>query len=299
METHSPWDIQGKTVLVTGGSAGIGTATVVALVEQGAHVIFTSRSAARGEAALQEIRSRLSPQTTGTAQLRLLDLASFASIAAFSEQLLREVPALHVVVHNAGLIQGERRETTDGLEMTFGTNHMGPFYLHQLLEERIRQSAPARIVVVASNAHRRITRGLDFADLQAQKHYDPVTSYSASKLANILFARHLSRRLDGSGITVNSLHPGVVASQFNSVGGAGGLWGFVFTWMRPILLTPERGARTTVFLCTDPSVSTISGAYFKRCKQARPTRAGQDDAAAARLWDASLALCPAPSTPPT
>ena len=146
-----PWDVGGKTVLVTGGNSGIGKATVIELVRRGAHVHFTSRSPAKGEAALVEIQAAAGGPGAGTVQVRQLDLASFQSIQSFAKDLLDQVPALHVLVHNAGIIQRERRETVDGFEVTFGTNHLGTFFLNQMLLPLLRKSAPSRIVVVASN----------------------------------------------------------------------------------------------------------------------------------------------------
>ena len=292
-----PWDVRGKTVLVTGGNSGIGKATVVELVRRGAHVQFTSRSAAKGEAALGEIQASARGPGAGTVQVRQLDLASFQSIDSFAKDLLDQVPALHVLVHNAGLIQTERRETVDGFEVTFGTNHLGTFLLNQILLPRLRKSAPARIVVVASNAHWRIKDGLDFDDLQSKRRYVAVDVYSASKLANILFTRQLAKRLEGSGVTANCLHPGVVASNFNADGGTGGMWGFTFKWLRPFLLTPKKGARTSVHLCCEPGIGTVNGAYFESCREATPSHAALDDAAALRLWEISEALCSAVSPP--
>jgi NAD(P)-dependent dehydrogenase (short-subunit alcohol dehydrogenase family) len=290
-ERAEPWNIGGKTVVVTGGNAGIGKATVLSLARQGAHVIFTSRDVGKGQAALEDLLASLTGHNVGSVALRILDLASFESIETFAQGLLSDVPRLHVLVHNAGLIQAQRQETTDGFEVTFGTNHMGPFRLNQLLVGRLRESAPSRIVVVTSNAHARTSQGLRFSDLQAEKGYDPVSVYGASKLANILFTRELSMRLAGTGVTVNCLHPGVVASSFNRVGGVSGLWGFAFKWLRPLLLTPEKGARTTVHLCTAPEVASVTGAYFDRCKERLPSKAALDDQAAARLWEVSEELC--------
>jgi NAD(P)-dependent dehydrogenase (short-subunit alcohol dehydrogenase family) len=295
METSNevPWDVSGKTVLVTGGNSGIGKATAVELVRRGAHVVITSRSVAKGEAALSEIQASASGHAAGTVQMRELDLASFQAIDSFAKDLVDQVPALHVLVHNAGLIQKERRETVDGFEVTFGTNHLGTFRLNQLLLPLLRESAPARIVVVASNAHGRFKDGLDFDDLQSTRRYGAVDAYSASKLANILFTRQLAKRLEGSGVTANSLHPGVVASNFNTDGGVGGLWGFTFKWLRPLLLTPKKGARTSVYLVCEPGISAVNGAYFDSCHEATPSQAALDDAAGLRLWEISEALCAA------
>jgi len=292
-----PWDVRGRTVLVTGGNCGVGKATVTELVRRGAHAIFTSRDVAKGEAALRDIRAATSGPGAGTVQVRQLDLASFQSIDSFARSLLDEIAALHVLVHNAGLIQGERRETADGFEVTFGTNHLGPFLLNQLLEPRLRASAPARIVVVASSAHRLAKNGMDFDDLQSKHRYGAVDAYCASKLANVLFTRELARRLDGSGVTANSLHPGVIASNFNTDGGTGGLWGFTFKWLRPLLMSPDKGARTSVHVCCEPGIGAVNGAYFEKRRESTPSRAALDNDAALRLWEASESLCAAASRP--
>jgi len=286
-----PWDVRGKTVLLTGGNTGIGKATVIELARRGADVIFTSRNMAKGETALAEIKASMTGSDAGTVAVRNLDLASFKSIEAFAQCFLAEVPALHVLVHNAGLIQAERKETQEGFELTMGTNHFGTFRLNQLLEARLRESAPARIVVVASNAHTRTRKGLNFADLQSKQSYNAVEVYSDSKLANILFTRELAKRLAGTNVTVNCLHPGVVASSFNSVGGTGGLWGFVFKWMRPLLLSPANGAKTSIYLCCQPGLEELTGAYFDQCKVRTPSKAALDDAAATRLWQITEQLC--------
>ena len=285
---REPWDVRGKTVLVTGGSSGIGRATAIGLVRRGADVVLTSRDDARGEAAVRAVRA--AAEGSAAVRYRTLDLASLASIERFARHLLAEVPALHVVVHNAGIVVPQRSETAEGFELTFGTNHLGMFRLQQLLEPRLIESAPARVVVVASSAHHRARTGLDFEDLQARRGYDAVQVYSASKLANVLFARQLARRLAGSGVTANALHPGVVATGFNADGGTGGVWGFAFKWLRPLLLSPERGARTSVHVACEPELSAVSGAYFSSCRQKAPSRAARDDAAALQLWKGSEEL---------
>ena len=294
MDSEQPWNVRGKRVLVTGGNTGIGQATALELVRRGADVTITSRNPAKGEAARLAISAAANESDAGTIEVRELDLASFRSIDEFAERFIADNPALHVLVHNAGLIQGERHETEDGFGVTFGTNHLGTFRLNQRLEALVRASAPARIVVVASAAHRRALKGLNFADLQSRQKYDAVQVYSDSKLANILFTRELAKRLEGSGVTANCLHPGVVGSSFNSVGGHGGLWGFVFRWLKPLLLTPAKGARTSVYLCCERSLASVNGGYFSRSSQTTPSRAARDDAAAKRLWEISEQLCGTP-----
>ncbi len=289
MSEKREWDVRGKTILVTGGNSGIGRATALELARRGAHVVITARDPKKGAAAVAELSAQLQPDA-GLLEWRLLDLADARSIREFSAAFLAEFAALDVLVHNAGLVLSERRETQDGFEATFGTNHLGPFLLTQLLTERLAASSPARVVVVASDAHRQARGGLDFNDLQAQGSYSGVKAYGRSKLANILFARALARRLEPRGVTVNALHPGVVATGFTKDGDAGGLWGFVFRWLRPLLLTPEKGARTSVYLASSPEVSDITGAYFAKERAKSPSAAARDDAAAEQLWEVSGAL---------
>lgn len=296
MASSTDWNIAGKTVLVTGGNSGIGRETALELARRGAHVTFTARDAAKGEAALLDLQEELAGGP-GSLEWMLLDLADFASILAFKQAFLAAHDALHVLIHNAGLVLTERRETEDGFEATFGTNHMGPFILNQLLQPLLLASAPARVVVVASDAHKGARGGLDFDDLQSKHGYDGIKAYSRSKLANILFTRELARRLAGSGVTANCLHPGVVATGFAGDGDAGGLWGFVFKWLRPLLLTAKKGARTSVYLAASPEVSGVSGGYFVKQRLRQPSKAAQDSAAALELWEVSQALAAGASLP--
>ncbi len=258
-------------------------------------MVITARDAAKGEAAEVSIREQVA-NDTGSISWRLLDLASFASIRDFAVGFEKDVPALHVLIHNAGLMLSRRQETEDGIEATFGINHIGPFLLNQLLEPLLRRSVPARVVVVASRAHRRVPGGLNFDDLQSEKRYAGFQAYSFSKLANVLFTLELSRRLGGTGVTANCLHPGVVATSFGRDGDSRGLWGLALSAVRPLMSSPEQGARTTVSLACDPSLQETSGQYFADCTQVRLTPASRDRNAAARLWEVSEALTSTTST---
>ena len=252
-------------------------------------MIITARDSTNGEAAEASIRERAA-NGAGSISWRFLDLASIASIRDFAAGFEKDVPTLHVLVHNAGVMLSKRQETEDGIEGTFGTNHIGPFFLNQLLEPLLRRSAPARVVVVASRAHQRVPGGLDFDDLQSEKRYTGMRAYSVSKLANVLFTLELSRRLEGTGVTANCLHPGVVATNIGRDGDLRGLLALALRVFRPFLLSPEQGARTTVFLACDPNLQETSGKYFADCVQVRSTRAGLDREAAVRLWEVSEAL---------
>jgi NAD(P)-dependent dehydrogenase (short-subunit alcohol dehydrogenase family) len=277
--------VKGRGVLVTGGNTGIGLEAAVALARLGAAVAITSRDAERGKRAVDEIRERAGVE----APCLPLDLGSFRSIRACAAEALERFPRLHVLVNNAGLVLSDRRTTEDGLEATLGINHFGPFLLTKLLLERLKDSAPARIVNVASAAHRR-SRGIDFSDLQAERGYDGRRRYGDSKLANILFTRELARRLAGSGVTANALHPGVVATRFGLDGDATGAVRWFFTLARPFLLSAEAGARTTVHVASAAELERVSGRYFARCREATPTRYARDDQAARRLWEESERL---------
>ena len=287
MHDVARWDLRTKTVVVTGATSGIGKETAVALAAGGARVIMTARDAERGRRALEEVRAR---SDGGQAQVRALDLASLASVHAFADALLEEEQELHVLVNNAGLVLSQRHLTEDGFEATFATNHLGPFLLTSRLLPRLRESAPARIVVVASTAHHAARRGLDFDDLQTAERYTSLKAYSRSKLANVLHAAELARRLDGTGVTANSLHPGAVASGFGRSGDTVGPEAVLMALARPFLLSPAQGAATSVHLAMAPDLAEVSGQYFVRSKPSRPSKAARDAEAAARLWEVSEQL---------
>jgi NAD(P)-dependent dehydrogenase (short-subunit alcohol dehydrogenase family) len=200
-------------------------------------------------------------------------------------ELARE-PRIDVLINNAGALFNKRQETADGLEMTFALNHMAYFVLTQGLSARLTASAPARIVSTASAAHQGAR--LDFDDLQGARSFSVMGAYGRSKLCNILFTRELARRLAGTGVTANCLHPGVVATRFGSE--AGGLLGLMMPLVRRLSISPARGAETIVHLAASPEVEGVSGLYFAKCAPATPSAAARDDAAAARLWEASERL---------
>lgn len=277
----------GKTFLITGGNTGIGKATATSLARTGAQVVFTARNREKGERALADIRRESGNDNVACMHL---DLAALASIREFAEAFLAKYPRLDVLVLNAGLMVGSRTETADGFEMTFGVNHLGHFALTGLLLGRLKESEPARIVVVSSDAHRAARGGLDFADLQARAGYAMWTAYGRSKLANLLFTLELAERLQGSGVTVNALHPGVVATDFGGAEDTGRLIGFfmrAFSWA---MVSTEKGARTSVYLATAPEVEGVSGLFYARCKPKQPRRAARNREMARRLWQVSEEL---------
>ena len=280
-------DLSGRTVVVTGGNSGIGKEAAVELAAMGAHVVVAARNQAKGEAALAEITSR---SGSTAVELGSLDLASKASIHAFAEGFLATHDRLDVLLNNAGLTLLKRSETADGFETTFGVNHLGHFLLTELLRERLVASAPARVVTVASEAHKFARSGLNFDDLMATKSYQGFMVYSRSKLANILFTRELARQLEGTGVTANCLHPGFVASNFAREGDTGMIGNVAMVIGRPFAISPAKGAQTSVFACSSPTVEGVTGQYFAKSTLAKTSGAGTDDAAAARLWTVSEQL---------
>jgi len=280
-------DMTGKTVVITGATSGIGLETAVALAGAGARVVITGRDRARGEAAVKDIQRRSGSQAV---ELVVFDLGDLASVRAGAGEILARCPRIDVLVNNAGIVLSDRRVTPDGLEATFAVNHLGPFLLTELLLDRLKASAPARIVNVASTAHKGARRGLDFDDLQSERAYRALNVYSKSKLANIYFTTELARRLAGTGVTANSLHPGTVATGYGRDGDTKGVFAFGLKVIKPFILSPERGARTSVFLASAPEVAEVTGAYFLRRKQATPTRVARSTEAASRLWEVSEKL---------
>jgi NAD(P)-dependent dehydrogenase (short-subunit alcohol dehydrogenase family) len=275
--------VKGKVCVVTGASAGIGLVTARELARMGATTIVVARDRSRGEAALRAIRRAIEG---GDVSLMLCDLSSQASIRRFADELARRHDRLHVLVNNAGGVQAERRLTEDGVEVTFATNHLGPFLLTRLLLDRLRAGAPARVVNVSSEAHRR--GRLEFDDLQLERAWSPLRAYNASKLACIAFTIELARRLAGSGVTANCLHPGVVATELGR--GSSPVFRALFGLARPFLMNVDEGARTQIHLASSPAVAEVTGRYFIRGEAARPSKAAEDPAAARRLWELSEAL---------
>ena len=278
--------MDGKTVVITGGNSGIGKAAAVALARAGARVVITARNEQRGTAARSDIATA---SGSDRVELSVFDLADLGSVRTGAQDLLDRCPRIDVLLNNAGLILSERTLSADGYESTFAINHLGPFLLTELLLDRVTSSAPSRIVNVASTAHNFARRGMVFDDLMAERSYKPMEVYGRSKLANILFTTELAKRLAGTGVTVNCLHPGSVATGYARDGDTTGFmaWGVKVYAHLPISLTPEKGARTSVFLCSSPTVDDVSGKYFVKCRQKTPSANARDEAAAARLWEVS------------
>jgi NAD(P)-dependent dehydrogenase (short-subunit alcohol dehydrogenase family) len=278
--------MQGKVVVMTGATSGIGEAAAQRLAQQGARIVFVARDAVRAEATLAKLR-KAGPGAAHRAHLA--DLSLMADTHRVGAEIAAAEPRIDVLLNNAGAVFGRRIVTSEGLEMTFALNHMAYFVLTKALLARLIGSAPARIVSTASAVHQGAR--LDFDDLQSAKSFSAMGAYGRSKLCNILFTRELARRLAGTGVTANCLHPGVVATRFGD--NAGGLLGLMMPLVKRLSISPERGAETIVYLAASPDVEGMSGLYFAKCAPVTPSKAAQDAAAAARLWEASERLAAA------
>ena len=273
--------MSGQTALVTGATGGIGLATAVALAGLGARVGVVGRDEKRTAAAVQAV---LAVPGSGGADGFLADFSDQREVRALAAEVLAAHPRLDVLVNNAGGYWSDRHVSADGLEWTFAVNHLAPFLLTSLLEERLRESAPARIVTVASDAHR--AGRIEFDDLQAERGYAGMRAYAQSKLANILFTRELARRLSGSGVAAYSVHPGTVRTGFARED-AGRLFSLVLRAGALLMKSPEQGAHTSVYAASSPELVGRTGEYLAKSRVAKPSARAQDDVAAARLWSVS------------
>lgn len=272
--------MDGKLVVITGGNSGIGLEAAVQLTELGAEVVIAVRNPDKGRAAVAEIERR-----SGTApHLVPLDLADLASVRECAVELLERFTHIDVLVCNAGLTLSKRAETAQGFEYLFGVNHLGHMRLVQLLQGRLVQSAPARVVVVSSDAHRIAYRGLAFDDLQSTKRYVSWDVYGKSKLANIMFTRELARRLEGTGVTANAMHPGLVRTNFGGEGDTRLTQQVVRMLPRRFAIGPEEGAATIVHLASSPDVADATGGYYVNCTLTAPSSSAGNDEAAEWLW---------------
>ncbi len=275
--------MQGKVCLVTGSSSGIGKVTARELARLGATVVMVCRNRAKGEAVQAEIKA-----ATGNDRVDLIlaDLSSLADVRRAAAEFKERYTQLHVLIHNAGGVNSVRKVTSDGLEMTFVANYLAPFLLTELLLDVLKASAPARIVNVSSTAHQ--SGKIDFDDLQGEKKYNMWKAYGQAKLALILFTYELARQLEGSGVTVNALHPGVIASNFDQ--GLGKIYRLGWKLAAPFMTSVEQGAQTTLYLATSPEVEGVSGKYFANCKEVRSSKLSYDEAVRRRLWKVSEEL---------
>lgn len=274
--------MDGRVCLITGGNAGIGQATAAGLARQGADVCIVSRDAERGEAAAARVKA----DTGRRVQVVVGDLGSLAGVRALADRVHDALPHLHVLVNNAGVMLNERRTTPDGLELHFAVNHLGPFLLTNLLLDRLVESGTARVVNVSSALYAR--GALDFEDLQMEKRFDGFKAYARSKMCNVLFTRELARRLEGRGVTVNALHPGVVNTNLGDE--STGLLKVGMKLVKPLLTSPAKGARTSIHLAASHDVATVSGAYFVKCTERPVTRYARKAENARLLWTVSERL---------
>jgi NAD(P)-dependent dehydrogenase (short-subunit alcohol dehydrogenase family) len=276
--------MKGKTCVVTGATSGIGLEAAARLGALGARLVLVGRDHNKGEAALARLRAGL----PGVAvEMHYADLSRPDEVVRLADSLLSALPRIDVLLNNAGALFARRETTPDGLERTFALNHMGYFRLTALLRARLVASAPARVVNVASEAHRGARVDLD--DLQCARSYHGWKAYRRSKLANILFTRELARRLQGTGVTANCLHPGFVATGFGD--NNRGIWWLGIAIGKIVAAIPvERGAETPVYLAASADAEGVSGAYFDKCRERAPDAAARDDVMAAQLWEESERL---------
>jgi NAD(P)-dependent dehydrogenase (short-subunit alcohol dehydrogenase family) len=275
----------GKTVVVTGGTSGIGLEAADALARQGAAIVLVGRDKQRGEAALARLRAT-APQAS--LAIRYADMSEMAEVRRLAADLLATVPRIDVLINNAGAIFDRHALTSDGLERTFALNHMGYFLLTNLLLDRLKEAPAARVVSVASEAHRRAV--LDFTDLTGRNGAKGWLAYSRSKLANILFTTELARRLTGGTVTANCLHPGFVASRFGDPGNGPAMRLIIGLGKRLFAISPKEGAKTIIFLAASPDVAAVSGRYYDKRRAIQPSAAACDMATARRLWDESARI---------
>ncbi|MHB8328286.1 MAG: SDR family oxidoreductase [Acidimicrobiales bacterium] len=276
--------MQGKVVVVTGANSGIGKETAVGLASLGATTVLACRNKDKADAAAAEIRHR---SGSGDVHVVVLDLADLASVRSCAEEIAATWPRLDVLVNNAGGIWSWRQVTTQGFEQTFGVNHLGHFYLTNLLLDRLRSSAPSRVVNLTSVGHHGALWGMRWEDLYAEHRYVALEAYSRSKLANILFTRELAIRLVGAGVTANAAHPGPVRSGFGMDGDLAGISGLGNRVVRLFEISPEAGARTSLYLASSPEVEDRSGGYYVRCRPGHMSHQARSAEAAKRLWTVS------------
>lgn len=278
-----PWSIEGKTVLITGSTHGIGLESAAVLAGMGARVIILGRDAGR----VADARDVVSARSGARVESYLCDLSSLRAVNRLADEVLCDVPRLDVLINNAGSVYARRTLTQDGIEATFAVNHLAHFVLTQRLLPRLIDSAPARIVTVASGRHHKGT--MDFEDLGFARGYQILRAYGRSKLANVLFASEQARRLTGTGVTSNSVHPGRVATN---------IWSGAPTWTKPLIrfglsrtfITVEEGAAPIIALATRPDLVEVTGQYFDRHEAAEPSSLARDWEVAARLWRESERL---------
>ena len=274
--------MDGKTVILTGANTGIGKQTTLELARRGAHVVMACRDTAKGEAARAEV-SAAAPGK-GRLEVRELDLSSFDSVRAFADKANADLARIDVLINNAGVFPQKLTKTRDGFEAQIGVNHLGHFLLTNLLLDKLEASAPSRIIHLTSMLHK--NGGIDFESFRGEKPYKASDAYNQSKLANILFSNELARRLEGTGVTSNSVHPGAISTEItrDMPWIVRKLIGFAFKGV-------EHGAKGPVMLACDPALADATGRYWKETNEEQPSADALDPALAARLWDVSAEAC--------
>ena len=287
-------DMNGKVVLITGATGGIGKETARALAAQGATVVVSGRDPGRLESAVEELKA---DRPQGSIESLVMDLASLDSVRSGAAEALSRWDRLDVLINNAGVVLSGRQESPDGLELTMATNHFGHFLLTGLLLDRLKASAPARIVNVSSLAHRG-ARSVGLNDLQSQASYSAMSVYSRSKLANLLFTKELAQRLEGTGVSAFAVHPGVVRTGWGRSGDTRGFLNAFLSLGVLIQISPRAGAAASIYAATQPGIESHSGAFYQRAlfgnfgpvRATQPAAPARDAAAAALLWEESAKL---------
>ena len=277
------FEIKNKNVLITGATSGIGEATAIDLAKKGANIFFIARNNLKA----QNLSDKIEFISGKRPKFFIADLASLKNIRESALEFISLDIPLHVLLNNAGLINNNRKETVDGFEEVFSINHLAYFYLTHLLLDKLKEGTPSRIINVSSGAHA-FVKGFNFDDVNSLKEYKPFKVYGYSKLANILFTKKLSQVLENENITVNCLHPGVVGTGFGQNNGM--FSKILFNLSKPFMRSSEKGAETSIYLCSSPDVSDVSGQYFYNCKIAKTTSWANNQEDAERLWDLSKEL---------
>ena len=277
------FNINNKNIIITGATSGIGKSAAINLAAKGANIFFIARDKVKAKNLIKEIFD----ETNKEAVAIIADLSSLEEIKYAADKFKSFNKPLHVLLNNAGLINNSRKETVDGYEEVFAINHLAYFYLTYLLLDKLKIDTPSRVINVSSGAHA-FVKGFNFDDVQAMKAYKPFKVYGYSKLANILFTKKLSQVLENDNITVNCLHPGVVGTSFGQNNGM--LQKILFYIAKPLMRSSEKGAETSVYLCSSPEVENVTGEYFYNCRIAKTTKWAQSKEDADKLWDLSKEL---------